>query len=111
MLKLLKQSRAAFGMLSADEVRKRAEAPLHFGLVADSSGAYSEMEEFLLPFHLPHAQRFAQLAHVHRASEPEPPSKVDIVLYESGLACPAGAYTYRRDNPADTVAEILRDKS
>jgi hypothetical protein len=110
MMKYVKQARAAFSLLSADEVRARAEKPIHFGLVADSSGAYAEMEEFLVPHNLPRPERLRRLAQVYRANDAEPPSKVDIVLYESGLACPDGAYTYHLGHTEDTVKEILRDK-
>jgi len=110
MLKMMKQARAAISMLSADEVRQRAEKPVHFGLVADSSGAYAEMEDFLMPGDLPRAERLRTIEKIHRASDPEPPSQVDIVLYEPGLPCPDGAYTYHRGHTEDTVAEILADK-
>jgi hypothetical protein len=110
MIKYFKQARAALSLLSADEVRARAEKPIHFGLVADSSGAYAEMEEFLVPHSLPRPERLRRLAQVYRANDVEPPSKVDIVLYESGLACPDGAYTHHRGHTEDTVKEILRDK-
>jgi hypothetical protein len=110
MMKYVKQARAAFSLLSADEVRARAEKPIHVGLVADSSGAYAEMEEFLVPHNLPRPERLRRLAQVYRANDAEPPSKVDIVLYESGLACPDGAYTHYLGRTEDTVKEILRDK-
>jgi hypothetical protein len=110
MFKMIKQARAAIGMLSADEVRQRAEKPVHFGLVADSTGAYAEMEAFLVPGHLERSERLALIERIHRAHDPEPPTQVDIVLYEPGLACPEGAYTYHRGSPEETVAEILADK-
>jgi hypothetical protein len=110
MLRLLKQTRAAFSMLNADEVRRRAEQPLHIGLVADSSTAYAEMEDFLAPQYLPREERLERLGQVHRATDQEPPSQVDIVLYEPGLACPARAFSYHRDNPQRTIEEILADK-
>jgi hypothetical protein len=110
MLKLLKQARAAFSMLSADEVRKRAEKPVHFGLVADNSNAYSEMEAFLIPGDLPREERQQRIQQIHRASDAQPPSQVDIVLYEPGIACPEGAFPYHRDDPQRTVAEILEEK-
>jgi hypothetical protein len=97
-------------MLSADEVRKTAEQPVHFGLVADGSGAYAEMEEFLVPADLVAQVRIARLLQVHRANEEEPPSQVDLVLYEPGLPCPQGAFTYHRLDPLRTVAEILDEK-
>ena len=110
MLKMMKQARAALSMLSADEVRQRAEKPVHFGLVADSSGAYAEMEAFLVPGELVRAERLRSIERIHRAHDPEPPPQVDIVLYESGISCPEGAYTYHRGRTEDTVAEILADK-
>jgi len=110
MIRFVKQARTAMSLLSADEIRQRAERPVHFGLVADSSGAYSEMEDFLVPTDLRRTERLARLAQIHRASDSEPPSQVDIVLYEPGLPCPRGAYIYYRDHPEQTVAEILRDK-
>ena len=111
MLRLVKQARAAVSMLSADEVRQRADKPVHFGLVADSSGAYAEMEGFLAPAELPRSERMVRLGQMHRAGDREPPSQVDVVLYEPGLACPKGAYTYHRGHTDDTVTEILQDKN
>src|SRR5262245_6185 len=110
MLKHVRQARAAFSMLSADQVRKTAEQPVHFGLVADGSAAYAEMEDFLVPGDLAGQVRIARLLQVHRASEEEPPSQVDLVLYEPGLPCPNGAFTYRRLDPSRTVAENLDEK-
>src|SRR5437764_14471815 len=110
MLKLLKQARAAFSMLSADEVRKRAEKPIHFGLVADNSGAYAEMEAFLVPGGLSREERQQRILQIHRASDAEPPNQVDIVLYEPGISCPQGAFTYHRGDPDRTVSEILEEK-
>jgi hypothetical protein len=110
MLKMLKDARAALAMLNPEQVRRRAETPIQIGLVADSSGAYAEMEEFLAPPELPREERLERMGQIHRASDPEPPSAVDVVLYEPGLACPQGAYTYFRGRAEDTVAEILREK-
>jgi hypothetical protein len=109
MFNMIKQARAAISMLSADEVRQRAEKPVHFGLVADSSGAYAEMEAFLVPSALPRAERLSLMERIHRASDPEPPPQVDVVMYEPGLSCPKGAYTYYRGHTEDTVAEILAE--
>lgn len=110
MLKLLKQARAAFSMLSPDEVHRLATTPVHFGLVADTGMAYAEMEDFLLA-ELSQELRHASLLQVHRASEEDPPEQVDVVLYEPGLPCPQGAFTYHRGNSLRTVQEILDEKS
>jgi uncharacterized protein (DUF697 family) len=111
MLKLLKQARAAFTMLDAHEVTKRSERPVQIGLVADGSGAYSEMEQFLVPERTPRPLWRSRMNQIHRANDPDVPPDVEIVLYEPGLACPQNAYTFHRGHPELTVAEILRDKS
>jgi hypothetical protein len=110
MLKVLKQAKAAFSLLSADEIRNQAETPLHIGLVADGSGAYAEMEEFLVPSTLPRPEWRQRMTQVHRANDANVPSNVDIVIYEPGLPCPEGSYSFNRDNPEATWAEILNDK-
>jgi hypothetical protein len=110
MLNVLKQAKSAFSLLSAEEIRKQAELPVHIGLVADSSGAYAEMEEFLVPATLPRQEWRRRLTQVHRANDVEVPAHVDIVLYEPGLPCPENAYTFHRGDPQTTCAEILKDK-
>jgi len=110
MFKALKHAKSAFSLLSADDIRKQAELPLHFGLVADSSGAYAEMEEFLVPSTLPRQEWRRRLTQVHRANDAEVPASVDIVLYEPGLPCPEGAYSFDRGDAEATCAEILKDK-
>ena len=109
MLKVMKQAKAAFSLLSADEISKQAETPLHIGLVADGSSAYAEMEEFLVPSTLPRAEWRQRITQIHRANDANVPANVDIVLYEPGLPCPAGSYTFRRGNPETTCLEILGD--
>ena len=110
MLSVIKQARSALSLLSADEIRQQSELPVHIGLVADSSGAYAEMEDFLVPSTLPRQEWRHRLNQVHRANDPEVPANVNIVLYEPGLPCPADAYTFHRDDPQATCAEILKDK-
>ena len=110
MLNVLKQARAALSLLSSQEIRQTAETPVHIGLVADGSAAYAEMEDFLVPSTTPRPEWHQRISQVHRANDTNVPGHVDIVLYEPGLPCPQGAYTFDRDHPEATVAEILRDK-
>jgi hypothetical protein len=111
MLKVLKQAKAAFSLLSADEIQKQAERPIHFGLVADGSAAYAEMEELLVPSTLPRPEWRERMGQVHRANDPDVISSVDIVLYEPGLPCPVGSYSLNRSHPEATWSEILSDKT
>jgi uncharacterized protein (DUF697 family) len=111
MLKVLKQAKAALSLLSADEIQKQAERPIHFGLVADGSAAYAEMEELLVPSTLPRPEWRERMSQVHRANDPDVISSVDIVLYEPGLPCPVGSYSLNRSHHEATWSEILSDKT
>ena len=111
ILNTVKQARAAFTLLSPDEVRRRATRPLHIGLVADGSAAYAEMEDFLIPAEVTHATRLQLMERVHRASDADVPETVDLLLYEPGIPCPQGAFTFHRDDPGATISEVLAEKA
>jgi hypothetical protein len=100
MLKALKQVRAAFSLLSPDDIRESALRPVKFGLVAVSDSGYRDMENFLTPHGSPQNQVF-------RAGDPDAPGDVDLVLYERGLRAPTGTYTYEPHDQEGTVASIL----
>jgi uncharacterized protein (DUF697 family) len=108
MLKALKQARAAVSLLNPEEILNRARKPLHIGLVASSAAAYAEMEEYLLPASLPLEERTYLADQVHRVGDPGVPETVDLILFEQGIPASKGTYTYWRENPAATAAEILR---
>ncbi|MGO4881756.1 MAG: hypothetical protein ACLP59_13145 [Bryobacteraceae bacterium] len=108
MLRYLKQAKSAFSLLNPEEVRKLAERPLIVGLVAESSSAYADIEDFLTPPEVSHDKRVQVMQSVHRASDPDIPKKYDLVLYEQGLPCPSTAFTFFRDDPGRTVAEIIK---
>jgi hypothetical protein len=110
MIQILKQARAAFGLLNPEEVRRRATRPVHVGLVAASEQGYSEMEEFLVPTALPREHRIELMGYVHRAGDANVPAKVDVVLYDESLQAANGAYSFHRSDPEATVKEILDDK-
>ena len=111
MLNAFKQARAAFSLLKPQDILSSAETPVHFGLVADGSSAYAEMEDFLVPAGTPRAEWRQRMDQVHRANDASVPERVDLVLYEPGLACPRGAYTFHRGHSEETIREILKDKS
>src|SRR5689334_13434305 len=110
LVKTIKHARAALTMLSADEVKKRAERPVYAGLIADSSSAYSELEGFLVPDELPPALRRLRMSQISRASDPNVPAEVDVILCEPGLHCPEGAFSFDRDHPENTIKEIVAQK-
>ena len=108
MLKVLKQARTAMSLLNPEDILKRARQPLHIGLVASSAAAFAEMEEYLLPTSLPLEERTYFLDKVHRVGAPGVPESVDLILFEQGIPATRGTYTFQRENPAATMAEILR---
>jgi uncharacterized protein (DUF697 family) len=66
------------------------------------------MEEYLLPSSIALEERTYRIDRVHRVGEPGVPDNVDLILFEQGLPAAKGTYTFQRENPAATVAEILR---
>ena len=107
MVKSLKQVQAAFLLLNPAAVRQRAQRRVDIGLVARTESGYAEMEDFLIPAALPRELQLQLAQTIHRAGDVNVSDKVDLVLYESGLATPDGAFTFYRDDPQRTVSEIL----
>jgi len=95
-------------LLKPEDIVNRARRPLHIGLVASSAAAYTEMEEYLLPLTLPLEERPYLLDKLHRVADAGVPESVDLILFEEGIPAPKGTYTFYRDRPSATVAEILR---
>lgn len=108
MRSLIKQTRAAFSLLNPEEVRHRAERPINVGLVAASPEAYAEMETFLLPVGMQPEVRVQMAGRVHRASDPDVPTTVDLVLYHEQVPGDPGTCTFHRGDPDATVAEVLQ---
>ncbi len=100
MLKAIKQARAAFSLLSPDDIRERSRRTIRFGLVATGPAGYEKMERFLVP-------TGSVEGLVFRAGDPSSPPDVDLVLYECGLDNPRGTYSYDPDDEAGTIAAIL----
>jgi uncharacterized protein (DUF697 family) len=109
MLKVLKQARAAMQLLNPEEIVHRSRQSLHIGMVASSAAAYAEMEEYLLPASSSLEERTYLLDQLHRVGDPGVPENVDLILFEAGIPASKGTYTFHRDNPQATVAEILRN--
>ena len=94
-------------MLRPEEVRKVAERPVLFGLVAADDWGYTEMENFLLPDTMARSQRLDRAGQVHRAGEPGAPKTVDIVLYQQGIPRGKGVIGFQPENPDAAIHAIL----
>ena len=110
-LGILKTLKSAYSNLNPEQVRLLAEKPLSIELVADSEQAYSYMEEYLIPAKTSAVDRITGLHTLHRASNPSKPADADITIYEQGLACPRGCFTFYINKPEQTVCEILEQRS
>ena len=97
--------------LSPDEVRQMSDRPLAIGLVASGNDSYLDMEEWLLPREFSSTKREAAAAMLHRSGDPGAPVEFDLVLYEQGLPCPVGAFTFYRQSPEATVQEIISERN
>jgi len=103
MLNVLKQVRSALALLDPEEVRNRAGRPVSIGLVAMSDEGYARLEGFLAGGSAPRESIF-------RAGRAGAPERVDLVICESGIDAPPGAYVLDPAAPGDTLAEIARQR-
>lgn len=101
MLNLMKQARAAIGLLNPSEVVSRSQRPVRIGLVAMSAEAYARMEEAL---GAPMGGRLT-----HRASDDNAPGQVELVFYDTDLTAPEGAYTFDYANPGAIAHNLLKE--
>jgi hypothetical protein len=69
---------------------------------------YAAMEDFLLPAGVSHQQRVRAMERIHRAGDPGAPRKFDLVLYDSGMPCPAQCIPFDPAVPQSAIHEILR---
>jgi hypothetical protein len=97
--------------LNPDEVQEMSDRPIRIGLVASGSDAYLDMEDWLLPPGMSNEKRAEGAALLHRAGDPEVAATLDLVLYEQGLPCPVGAFTFYRQSPETTVEEIIGERN
>src|SRR5690349_19289414 len=110
MPSLLASVRAAASKLSPHEVLEKAEQPLAIALVASSSSGYADMEDFLVPPDTPAEKRRELLKILHRDGDSGNPERFDLVLYEQGMPCPINAFTFYREDPERTIADILHER-
>jgi len=108
MMKIIGQTRRVRGLLNPEEVLRRAERPLHIGLIAPNARAYADIEEFLIPGGLPRAVRAELRSRIHRGDDESVPDWVDVVLYHVRVPFRHGAFALDPDDPHKTVAEIVK---
>ncbi|MBI2688126.1 MAG: hypothetical protein HYX27_17620 [Acidobacteria bacterium] len=106
----------AIRSVNPDEVRKMADRPVNIGLMATTETSLNEMWFWLAPIGISEAKRQQLAATVHPLGPqlpgmPLPPSKLDIEIWEAGMRDkPDHAFTFYRNNPRQTVDDILEKK-
>jgi hypothetical protein len=103
----------AIRSVNPEEVRGMADREIHIGLMASTEASLNEMWFWLAPVEISETKRQILAAMVHPLGPqlpdmPPPPARLDIQIWEAGLRNkPADAFTYYRNNPQQTVDDIL----
>ena len=103
----------AIRSVNPEEVRGMADREIHIGLMASTEASLNEMWFWLAPVEISETKRQILAAMVHPLGPqlpdmPPPPARLDIQIWEAGLRNkPADAFTYYRNNPQQTVNDIL----
>lgn len=101
---LFSQIKHALKTLKPAEVRAEAERDVRFGLIGSSAEALGDMESFLAPRHLSPQRRAEAVRSISRAGS----SGLDIILCESSLLVPEGAFPFDTTDPQNCVGPILK---
>jgi len=97
------QIRTGFRNLNPSQVREMAERRLRVGLIASGSAGFAALEGLLSAPSMAEARR----CEIARLVEGAPASRFDLVLCESELLVPPGAFRFDRADPERTVREIV----
>jgi uncharacterized protein (DUF697 family) len=107
MLRALKQLRTAASLLDPNQVRRAAERPVSIELFSPDPRGYAEIEDFLIPGQVSHADRGRLMEFIYRTGDPAAPDQFDLTLAQ-GPEAPSGAFAFDPQNPAPTIDAILR---
>ncbi len=100
---MLRQIKHALGHLKPAEVRAEAEQRVRVGLVASSPEVLGRMETYFAPPMLTAERRAEALQMLVRGGGPH----TDVLIYESSLLRPAGAFPLDLENPERCVRRII----
>ena len=99
---LFRQLKNALTNLNPSEVRAEAARPVRIGLIASSPAVLGRMEAYLAPAHLSPERRTEALRSLIRGT-----GNCDIVLCESSLLVPAGAFPFDLESPEQSIRVVL----
>jgi hypothetical protein len=101
-LAIFRQIKHALTNLNPADVRLEAERPVRIGLIASSAEMLGRMEAFLAPAHMSPERRAEALRSIIRKG-----SDCDVVLCESSLLGPKGAFAFDLDSPESCIRKVL----
>lgn len=99
---LFRQLKQALASLNPADVRAQAAQPVRIGIVASSPAVLGKMETFLAPPHMSPERRSEALHSIIRGN-----ANCDVVLYESSLLVPKGAFAFDPEAPETCIHAVL----
>lgn len=104
-LALFRQIKHALGNLNPADVRAEAARPVTVGIIASSPEVLGRMEAFLAPAHMSPERRAEALRSIIRNG-----AAADVVLCESSLLGPKGAFAFDLDAPEACIRQVLKER-
>jgi hypothetical protein len=93
--------------LNPEEVRSMADRPVRVMLRASSDIMYSAMEDFLAPPDLPREKIVEAAQLVFREGGARVADEFDLVLVETGVRLPPGAFAFDPREPESMIGDVL----
>jgi hypothetical protein len=87
-MRLLSQVKGALARINPEEIRARAERRLRILLLARSSSAYADLEDYLVPASLSREKRMEVAQVLVRDCDPQATGRFSLVFAERGCAVP-----------------------
>jgi hypothetical protein len=103
---IFRQIKHALRNLNPADVREEAARPVRIGIIASSAEMLGRMEAFLAPAHMSAERRAEALRSIVRNG-----TSADVVLYESSLLGPKGAFSFDHDAPEECIRRVLKERS
>jgi hypothetical protein len=104
-LVLFRQIKHALSNLNPADVREEAARPVRIGIIASSAEMLGRMEAVLAPAHMSGERRAEALQSIVRNGV-----NADVVLYESSLLGPKGAFAFDLEAPENCIRRILKER-
>lgn len=115
-MKFLEQVKGALGRINPSEIREAASRRPRILLLASTSAGYAAMEDFLAPGGLSSEKRMEVAQTLHRACDPAPEARFQLLFFESGQRPPRGweldrdAFPFDYDHPQRLIDRVVESR-